>query len=47
MRIAVAIILMLLWLLDVFGTYALGSSADLLLVFALLLLVIEIRLGNV
>ena len=47
MRIAVAIILFLLWLLGIFGTYAIGSSADLLLVIALLLLVVELRLGDV
>jgi len=47
MRIAVAAILCLLWLLRIFGTYDIGSSADLLLVVALLLLVIELRLGHV
>jgi hypothetical protein len=47
MRIAVAIILFLLWWLGIFGTYAIGSSADLLLVIALLLLVVELRFGDV
>ena len=47
MRIAVAIILCLLWLLGTLGTYAIGVSADLLLVIALLVLVIELRFGDV
>ena len=47
MRIALAIILCLLWLLGNLGTYAIGVSADLLLVIALLVLVIELRFGDV
>ena len=47
MRIVVAIILLLLWFLGVFGTYAVGSSPDVLLIIALLLLGIELRLGDV
>jgi hypothetical protein len=47
MRIAGAVVFCLLWLLGIFGTYGHGSSADLLLVVALLLLVIELRLAEV
>ena len=47
MRIAAAIILLILWLLGIFGTYALGASVDLLLVIAVVLLVLEFRRDRV
>ena len=47
MRIACAIILFILWLLGISGTYAIGASVDLLLVIAVLLLVSELRRDDV
>ena len=43
MRIAFAIIFFTLWLLGMLGTYAIGAAGDLLLIFAVLLLVSELR----
>jgi hypothetical protein len=43
MRLGFAIILIILWLLGIFGAYAVAASVDLLLVVALLLLVAELR----
>ena len=43
MQIAFAIILFILWLVGIFGPYAIGASVHLLLVIAVLLLVIEHR----
>ena len=43
MRIAVAIILFILWLLGTVGTYAIGPRVDLLLVIAVILLLIDLR----
>ena len=47
MRIAVAVILCLVWLLERFGASAHGWKDDLLLVVVLLLLVLELHLGDV
>ena len=47
MRMALAIILIILWLLGVVGTYAVGRSVDVLLVIAVILLVFELRQGAV
>ena len=47
MRIAVAIILFILWLLGTVGTYAIGAGVDLLLVIAALLLLIDLRHDHV
>jgi len=46
MRIAIAIILIILWFLAILGGYAVGATVDLLLVVAVLLLVVELRRGR-
>ena len=43
MRIVFAIILFILWLLGISGTYTIGGSVDLLLAIAALVLVSELR----
>ena len=45
MLFGVATFLIIVWLLGVFGSYAIGASSDLLLVIAATLLVIELRRG--
>lgn len=47
MLLAFAIILVVLWLLGVVGTYAIGPTGDVLLVLALVLLVFEMGRGRV
>jgi hypothetical protein len=47
MLLTLAIILVVLWLLGVVGIYAIGPTADGLLVFALILLVFEMGRGRV
>ena len=47
MLFAVAVILVVLWLVGVLGGYDIGASVDVLLVVALLLLVSELLRGRI
>ena len=47
MRITFASMCFTLWLLGMLGTYAIGAGGDVLLIIAVLLLVSELRRGDV